>query len=59
MLFFAKLTLYALIGATIIFLYWFLPKYSLVQKNPGYCAPLTDHLYYCGTEADLGSMFSK
>ena len=54
-----KYTGYIAIVAIVVFLYWFLPKYSFVQKNPGYCAPLTEHLYYCGTGADLQSLFSK
>lgn len=54
-----KLVFYAAIIALAVFLYWFLPKYSFVQKNPGYCANLTQHLYYCGTQADLQSLFKK
>lgn len=53
----AKYALYVLIAAAIWGLFWFLPKYSYVQKNPGYCVNLTKHLYYCGTKADLKSMF--
>jgi hypothetical protein len=57
MLHLAKFLIYGIIIAAVIFLYWFLPKYSFVQKNPGYCAPLTDHLYYCGSGADLQGLF--
>lgn len=46
-----------MVGLAIWGLLWFMPKYSYVQKNPGYCANLTEHLYYCGTEADLKQMF--
>lgn len=53
----AKYALYLGIAAIIWGLFWFLPKYSYVQKNPGYCANLTTHLYYCGTQADLKAMF--
>ena len=53
----AKYALYLGIAAIIWGLFWFLPKYSYVQKNPGYCANLTQHLYYCGTQADLKAMF--
>jgi len=53
-----KLLFYALIIALIAFLYWFLPKYSFVQKNPGYCVNLTQHLYYCGSGADLQKLFN-
>lgn len=47
----------ALIGFG-LFLYWFVPKYSYVQKNPGFCANLTEHLYYCGSAADLNKTFN-
>jgi hypothetical protein len=53
-----KFGFYALVIALVIFLYWFLPKYSYVQKNPGYCVNLTRNLYYCGTSADLQSFFN-
>ena len=53
----AKYAVYLGIAAIIWGLFWFLPKYSYVQKNPGYCANLTKHLYYCGTQADLKAMF--
>ena len=55
----AKYGLYILIGLAIYGLLWFMPKYSYVQKNPGYCANLTQHLYYCGTQADLKAMFES
>lgn len=53
----AKYLLYLGIAAIIVGLFWFLPKYSYVQKNPGYCVNLTKNLYYCGTKADLKQMF--
>lgn len=53
----SKYVFYVLIGLVIWGLFWFLPKYSYVQKNPGYCVNLTQHLYYCGTQADLKEMF--
>ncbi len=53
----SKYVFYVLIGLAIWGLLWFMPKYSYVQKNPGYCANLTQHLYYCGTQADLKAMF--
>lgn len=53
----AKYLVYLGIAAVIFGLFWFMPKYSYVQKNPGYCANLTKHLYYCGTQADLKTMF--
>lgn len=55
----AKYLLYLGIAALIVVLFWFMPKYSYVQKNPGYCANLTTHLYYCGTQADLKDFFNK
>ena len=54
-----KILIYLAIAGIVLLLYWFLPKYSYVQKNPGYCVNLTKHLYYCGTDADLKGMFSK
>jgi hypothetical protein len=53
----AKYLVYVAIAAVIWGLFWFMPKYSYVQKNPGYCTNLTKHLYYCGTQADLKQMF--
>lgn len=40
-------------------LFWFLPKYSYVKQNPGYCVNLTEHLYYCGSESNLKETFEK
>jgi hypothetical protein len=54
-----KILIYIAVAGTIVFLYWFMPKYSFVQKNQGYCVNLTEHLYYCGTQADLKAMFQK
>ena len=56
---FLKILFYALIAAFVLFLYWFLPKYSFVSKNPGYCVNLTKHLYYCGNQAGLDSLFGN
>lgn len=47
-----KYLVYALIIATLVFLYWFMPKYSYVKKNPGFCTQLTKNLYYCGDAAE-------
>ncbi len=54
-----KYLFYLIIAAIIIGLVWFLPKYSYVQKNPGYCVNLTKHLYYCGTDSDLKEVFNE
>ena len=54
-----KIFFYAVLAAVVVFLYWFLPKYSYVQKNPGYCINLTQHLYYCGDKTDLGGLFGS
>jgi hypothetical protein len=54
-----KYILYALVVILIVFLYWFIPKYSFVKKNPGFCTKLTTHLYYCGSGAQLDQLFSK
>lgn len=53
-----KYFFYLLIILLIAFLYWFLPKYSFINKNPGYCVNLTKHLYYCGNEAGLDKLFN-
>ena len=47
-------TVFILIAA---FLFWFLPKYSFVHKNPQYCVNLTKNLYYCGTNAKLEDFY--
>ncbi len=59
MLHLIKYLFYAAIAAIIVFLFWFMPKYSYVQKNPGYCVNLSKHLYYCGTESDLNAVFNQ
>lgn len=56
---FLKILFYILIAAGIVFLYWFLPKYSFINKNPGYCVNLTSHLYYCGNQAGLDKLFGS
>lgn len=48
-----KYLFYALLIIAGLFLYWFLPKYSFIHKNPGYCTNLTNHIYYCGNLAGL------
>ena len=53
-----KILFYLVLIGLAIFLYWFIPKYSYVQKNPGFCANLTEHLYYCGSGADLNETFN-
>lgn len=53
----AKWVLYLVIAVAVLFLYWFLPKYAYVHKNPGYCTNLTQHLYYCGNDAGLDKLF--
>jgi len=54
-----KYFFYILIAIILAFLYWFLPKYSFVAKNPGYCVNLTKSLYYCGNDANLDKLFGK
>ncbi len=52
-----KRLLIVLLVLAAVFLYWFLPKYSFVRKNPGYCTNLTSHIYYCGSQAGLDRLF--
>lgn len=52
-----KYFFYAVIFLILYFLYWFLPKYSYIHKNPGFCVNLTSHLYYCGNNAELDKLF--
>lgn len=52
-----KYFFYAVIFLILYFLYWFLPKYSYIHKNPGFCVNLTSHLYYCGNNAGLDKLF--
>ncbi len=54
-----KLAFYAALFAGGLFLYWFLPKYSYVHKNPGFCVSLTSNLYYCGNDAGLDKLFNN
>lgn len=54
-----KTFFYTVLILVIIFLYWFLPKYSFVSKNPGYCVNLTKNIYYCGNNAGLDKLFNK
>ena len=54
-----KFCLYLLLASIIIFLYWFLPKYSFIAKNPGFCVPLTKNIYYCGSQAALDKLFGQ
>jgi hypothetical protein len=53
-----KRLLYLVLILIALFLYWFLPKYSYISKNPGYCVNLTAHLYYCGNQAGLDKFFN-
>lgn len=54
-----KLAMYAIIALLIFFAYWFIPKYSYVQKNPGYCVKLTQHLFYCGNDSKLDEVMNS
>ena len=58
MLKFLKRLFILLLILAAVFLYWFLPKYSFVRKNPGYCTNLTSHIYYCGNQAGLDKLFN-
>ena len=53
-----KYVFYVLIILIVAFSYWFLPKYSIINKHPGYCVNLSKHLYYCGNEAGLDKLFN-
>jgi hypothetical protein len=55
---FLKRLFYVALVLAAVFLYWFLPKYSFISKNPGYCVNLTSHLYYCGNQAELDKLFN-
>ncbi len=52
-----KIGFYILVILVIAFLYWFLPKYSFISKNPGYCVNMAPHIYYCGNDAGLDKLF--
>lgn len=54
-----KYFFYAVVLLVIYFLYWFLPKYSFIHKNPGFCVNLTSNIYYCGNNASLDKLFDK
>ncbi len=55
----AKYVFYAVVVGVVVFLVWFLPKYSYVQKNPGYCVALTQNLYYCGTDSNIADVYGS
>lgn len=55
----AKYVFYLVVVGVVIFLVWFLPKYSYVQKNPGYCVALTANFYYCGTESNIADVYNS
>jgi hypothetical protein len=46
-----------LIIATVAFLYWFLPKYNFIKKNPSFCVALSNNVYYCGGTAQMQKLF--
>jgi hypothetical protein len=48
---------YLLIVLVIVFLYWFLPKYSFIKANPTFCTKLTANIWYCGSGSDLGKIY--
>lgn len=52
-----KLLFIVLIIGVVIFLYWFLPKYNFIQKNPSFCVALTQNIFYCGGGADMNKLF--
>jgi hypothetical protein len=58
MLHLAKYLFYLIVIGSVIFLVWFLPKYSYIQKNPGYCVALTKNLYYCGDKSNIGEIYN-
>ncbi|MEK7652112.1 MAG: hypothetical protein AAB351_02850 [Patescibacteria group bacterium] len=53
-----KFVLYGLFFAAAVFLYWFLPKYNYIHKNPQYCVNLTERIFYCGTDSRLESFYN-
>lgn len=55
----AKYLFYVLVVGVVVFLVWFLPKYSYVQKNPGYCVALTQNFYYCGNESNIADVYDS
>ena len=54
-----KLIGYAVAILAVAGFVWLYPKYDFVQKNPGYCTKIVDHIFYCGSTADLEKFFSK
>lgn len=58
MLHIAKYIFYLVIAGAVIFLVWFLPKYSYIQKNPGYCVALTNNFYYCGNDSNISDIYN-
>lgn len=52
-----KITLWILFALLALLLYWFLPKYSFISKNPQYCVHVTAHFYYCGSHSNIDSFY--
>lgn len=52
-----KIIFYLAIIAVVVGYLWFLPKLNYIKENPGYCAKLTNNLYWCGGAADVEKFF--
>ncbi len=52
-----KFIIYALIIGAVALYIWALPKLNFIKNNPGFCTELSRNLYYCGSKADVESMF--
>lgn len=51
----AKITFWVAFVVIALFLYWFLPKYSFVHKNPGYCVNVAGGFYFCGSASNIAA----
>lgn len=56
---FIKHLIYLVIVIVIVGYLWFLPKLNYIKENPGYCAKLTQHVYWCGETAEVSKFFEK
>lgn len=56
---FIKHIIYLVIVVAIVGYLWFLPKLNYIRENPGYCAKLTDNLYWCGSGAEIDKFFQN
>lgn len=54
-----KIFFWLLFLAVFLFLFWFMPKYAYIRRNPGFCVQLVSRLYFCGEQSGMNDLFKK